>query len=340
MIKKLMESFDIDAAWLAAYSHFDVDTLTVIADVPDVDGRLDDLEAELGIDQWTADIEEGDGIKMSFTGHKEMVSKTLRDRPDDIFDADHSGPSRRTDFTHSTGNSTNNSDASIRNHKRREKALKNIDLVEKNYALEAKVHEAEKQYAASQAQIASVLAEFNLYKSQNTKHRKNMDKEELSHNTSNEELGSIKSSDEEEDDSGSSSTDDSMGEDGPSLIQGGSDLRTLYAQDKFNLCREISVLEGASRPRVPISVLPTGYSGKLPPTRPPSSSISTISTQGFGSSHQGILCTSTSTISDITMHFLQPGQLHYSTSPPSPQNRESSPRKSDDRYPSGRGAFP
>ena len=79
MIKKLMESFDIDAARLAAYSQFDVDTLTVIADVPDVDGRLDDLEAELGIDQWTADIEEGDGIKMSFTGHKEMVSKTLRD---------------------------------------------------------------------------------------------------------------------------------------------------------------------------------------------------------------------------------------------------------------------
>ena len=164
MIKKLMESFDIDAARLAAYSQFDVDTLTVIADVPDVDGRLDDLEAELGINQWTADIEEGDGIKMSFTEHKEMVSKTLRDQPDDIFDADHSGPSRRTDFTHSTGNSTNNSDASIRNHKRREKALKNIDLVDKNYALEAKVHGAEKQYAASQAQIASVLAEFNLYK--------------------------------------------------------------------------------------------------------------------------------------------------------------------------------
>jgi hypothetical protein len=325
MIKKLMESFDIDAARLATYSQFDVETLTVIADIPDVDGRLDDLEAELGIDQWTADFEKGDGTTISFTGHKEAVSKTLRDRPDDIFDADHSGPSRRTDFTHSTGNSTNNSDASIRNHKRREKALKAIDLVDKNYALEAKVYEAEKQYAASQAQIASVLAEFNLYKSQHTKHRENIDKEEVSHSTSNEGVGSIELSEEEEDDSNSSDTDDGMEEDdGPSLIRGGSDLPTLYAQDKFNLCRRRSVMEGTS----------------LPLTRAPSSSISTTSTQDVGSSHQGVLCTSASTISDITMHFLQPGQLYYSTSPPSPQNQESSPRKSDDRYPSGRGAFP
>ena len=168
MIKKLMESFNIDAARLAAYSQFNADTLTVVADIPDVDGRLDNLEAKLGIDQWSAAIEESDGIKMSFTGHKEAVSKTLHDQPDDIFDADHSGPSRRTDVTHSTGNSTNNSDASIRNHKRRFFALKTINLVDKNYALEAKVHEAEKQYAASQAQIASVLAEFNLYKSRHT----------------------------------------------------------------------------------------------------------------------------------------------------------------------------
>jgi|688.fasta_scaffold34306_4 hypothetical protein len=131
-----------------------------------------------------------------------------------------------------------------------------------------------------------------------------------------------------------------MGEDVRSLIQGGSDLRTLYAQDKFNLCREISVLEGTTRPRVPINVLPPEYSGKLLLTRAPSSYISTTFTQDVDSSHQGILCSSTSTISDITMHFLQPGQLHYSTSPPSPQNQESSPRKSDDRYPSGRGAFP
>ncbi len=72
-----MESIDIDAARLAAHSQFNADTLTVVANIPDVDGRLNDLEAKLGIDQWTADNEENDGIKMSFTGHKEAVSKTL-----------------------------------------------------------------------------------------------------------------------------------------------------------------------------------------------------------------------------------------------------------------------
>ena len=56
-----------------------------------------------------------------------------------------------------------------------------------------------------------------------------------SHNKSNEEIGSIKSSEEEDDDSNSSDTDDGMEEDGPSLIRGGSDSRTLYTQDKFNL---------------------------------------------------------------------------------------------------------
>ena len=51
MIKKLMDSFDIDAARLAAHSQFNADTLNVVADIPDVDGRLGNLEAELGIHQ-------------------------------------------------------------------------------------------------------------------------------------------------------------------------------------------------------------------------------------------------------------------------------------------------
>ena len=164
MIKKLMESFDTDAAKLAGYSTFNVENYTVNVEVPDVDGRLDDLERELGLDSWEADTEEIDGIKMTFTGHKQAVSKTLRDRPDDIFDCDRSGASRRTDFSQSTGNSTNNSDASVRQHKRRAKALKAIELVDKNYALEAKVLEAESQIAESQAQVALVLAELERYK--------------------------------------------------------------------------------------------------------------------------------------------------------------------------------
>jgi hypothetical protein len=40
MIKKLMESFDIDAAKLAALLTFDVEMFTVDVEVPDVDGRL------------------------------------------------------------------------------------------------------------------------------------------------------------------------------------------------------------------------------------------------------------------------------------------------------------
>ena len=168
MIVKLMESFDTDAAKLAEYSSFDVKTLTVEVDIPDVDGRLDQLELDLGLNSWAADSEEIDGIRMSFTGHKVAVSKTLRDRPDDIFDCDRSGPSRRTDFSQSTGNSTNNSDSSVRAHKRRAKALKAIQLVDKNYALEAKVLDAEAQFAESQAQIASVLAELERYKQLHT----------------------------------------------------------------------------------------------------------------------------------------------------------------------------
>jgi hypothetical protein len=163
-----MESFDTDAAKLAEYSSFDVDTLTVVVDIPDVDGRLDELELDYGLNSWAADTEVIDGIRMSFTGHKEAVSKTLRDRSDDIFDCDRSGPSRRTDFSQSTGNSTNNSDSSVRAHKRSAKALKAIELVDKNYALEAKVLEAEAQYAESQAQIASVLAELERYKQLNS----------------------------------------------------------------------------------------------------------------------------------------------------------------------------
>jgi hypothetical protein len=83
-----MESFDTDAAKLAEYSSFDVKTLTVEVDIPDVDGRLDQLELDLGLNSWAANSKEIDGIRMPFTGHKEAVSKTLRDRPDDIFDCD------------------------------------------------------------------------------------------------------------------------------------------------------------------------------------------------------------------------------------------------------------
>jgi hypothetical protein len=51
MIKKLMESFGIDAAKLAGYSEFDVETLTVDAKFGNIDEQLDGIEVELGINQ-------------------------------------------------------------------------------------------------------------------------------------------------------------------------------------------------------------------------------------------------------------------------------------------------
>jgi hypothetical protein len=58
MVKKLMESFDIDAALLAQFSVFDPVTLTVKTTFGDVDEQLDWVEEDLGINQgWNANSE-------------------------------------------------------------------------------------------------------------------------------------------------------------------------------------------------------------------------------------------------------------------------------------------
>jgi hypothetical protein len=137
MIQKLMESFDIDASKLAGFSTFDVGTLTVMTKYRDVDGQLDDLEAGFEIDQWAANLDKVDGTRMSVSGHKEKLAQTLRDWVDDVDDANRSGPSCRTNFMGSTGNSTNNSDAMIRQHTLRDKAIRKIDPVNKKYTLES-----------------------------------------------------------------------------------------------------------------------------------------------------------------------------------------------------------
>jgi hypothetical protein len=118
MIKKLMESFNIDAAKLAALLTFDVEMCTVDVEVPNVDRQLNDLKANLGITHWAADLEEIDEVKMTISGHREALAQTLHDHVNDIDNAEHSGPSRRTDFSISTGNSTNNSEATICQHQR------------------------------------------------------------------------------------------------------------------------------------------------------------------------------------------------------------------------------
>jgi hypothetical protein len=49
MIKKHTGSFDINAAKLAGYSEFDIETLTVDTKFGDIDEQLDGIEVELGI---------------------------------------------------------------------------------------------------------------------------------------------------------------------------------------------------------------------------------------------------------------------------------------------------
>jgi hypothetical protein len=92
---------------------------------------------------------------------------TLRDRVGNVDDADRSGPSRRTIFLQSTGNSTNNSDATTRLHTHRATALKTIALVDKNYALENNLHEA-------QAQMAAIVAQNKLLQELSGSHHRPM----------------------------------------------------------------------------------------------------------------------------------------------------------------------
>ncbi len=152
MVKKLMESFDTDAAKLAVKSKFVVATLTVETEYADVDDQLDSLETDFGMDQWAANQEQEGGPQVAITGHREALAQSLRDQVNDIDDADRSGPSRRTGFSNSTGNSTVNSEATTRQHTLRGKALRNIDLVDKNYALENDLLELQAQMAAIRAQ--------------------------------------------------------------------------------------------------------------------------------------------------------------------------------------------
>ncbi len=137
MVRKLMESFDVDAALLARFSEFDSATLFVMNTFGDSDEQLDSVEADLGIDQgWEADSKVFRGTRVDVVGHQEALAMTLRDRIEDVDDAACSGPSCCSNFSHSTGNSTNNSDAKTCQHILRAKALKSIELIDRNYMLE------------------------------------------------------------------------------------------------------------------------------------------------------------------------------------------------------------
>ncbi len=149
MVQSLMESFSIEASHLAQYSTFDPITMTVEAEVGDPDGQLEGVESELGINRdWEVDMEGDDGRTVNVVGHKEALEMTLRDRIDDIDNADRSGPSCCTDFSQSTENSTNNTDATTCMHTHRERALTIIALVNKNSTLTNNLEDTEEQLSA------------------------------------------------------------------------------------------------------------------------------------------------------------------------------------------------
>jgi hypothetical protein len=117
MVQKLMESFDVNAALLARFSEFDSTTLTVTTTFGDVNEQLESIEADLGIDQdWYTDLEGDNGNKVDLIGHQEALAMMLRNRVEDVDNAVCSGPSRRSNFSQSTGNSTNNSKDTTRHH--------------------------------------------------------------------------------------------------------------------------------------------------------------------------------------------------------------------------------
>jgi hypothetical protein len=160
MVQKLMDSFDVAAALLTHFSEFDPITIIVQTTLGDVDEHLEGVKANLGIDQgWTADLEEKDRDRVDMVGHRKALAMTLRDCIKDGDNTACSGPSRRLDFLHSTGNSTNNSEVTIHQHTLQEKALKNIELVKKNYHLENNLNE-------TQGKMASILAQNQLLQEQ------------------------------------------------------------------------------------------------------------------------------------------------------------------------------
>jgi hypothetical protein len=152
MIKRLMESFDTDAAKLAGYSKFVAETMEVHTSFGDVNKQLVGIEVKLGINQcWEAYLK-GDGNRVDAVGHREAFAQTLCNQVDDIDDADRSGPSHQTDFPCLTGNSKNNSDATIHQHMLQAKSIRNIDLDDKNYVLENDLLDTQEQRTAILAQ--------------------------------------------------------------------------------------------------------------------------------------------------------------------------------------------
>jgi hypothetical protein len=89
-----MESFDVDAALLAHFLEFNLQTLIVKTTFGDVDEQLNSVEADLGIDPGgNADMEDQDSNRVDMVGDREALAMTLREQIKDVDNTAHSGPS-------------------------------------------------------------------------------------------------------------------------------------------------------------------------------------------------------------------------------------------------------
>ena len=140
--RSLMESFEVDHALLAQHATFDPETLRVSTPFEDEDDFLAEVEAEYALDGDDGDEDMGGGAGEAAVDGMDRVqaranlNSTLRE-DDDLSNASHEGASRRTDFSQSTGNST---DASMNTARMatqgRENALRNAHLVNANASLQ------------------------------------------------------------------------------------------------------------------------------------------------------------------------------------------------------------
>ena len=165
MVQKLMECFEYDDRLLASAADFDPVTLTVQARFHDNEADLDKAELAFGIDQeWIADDE---GVTTS--APMEGMEMMLRDKIDDVDDADRSGPSRRSDYDGmSSGNSTLNSSATCRKHTHKEKALKNIELINANDKLTNALHDKDAEISALLDRLKSLSQPLSALEHLNT----------------------------------------------------------------------------------------------------------------------------------------------------------------------------
>jgi hypothetical protein len=155
MVQSLMESFDTHQALFSRYSTYDPVTLVINTKFGETDEQLESMEADLGIKHgWEADREVSAGRGFAIEGHQAAMEMMLQDCIEDVDDATRSGPSRQSDFSQATRNSTNNSTATVQmafGHN--EWALQNLALHNINSGLQNKLMDERGKFAAMMAQV-------------------------------------------------------------------------------------------------------------------------------------------------------------------------------------------